>query len=286
MPPATVCHLSAAGTPTASWPSALSGRQCRLRLSATSALPELQPRPGPVPSRAVNASCGCLPPQRCRYSNRVLVQFPFRFANASCGCLPPQRRGHSNRVLARGPCPQVLQRHPGVAKGTSIDPLARGPSTEPLLGQGRVARLSGSGVKPVSCRCFGRTSARHPRREASRWHPGVAKGTSIDPLARGPSAEPLLGQGHVARLSGTGVKPVSCRCFGRTSARHPLREASRWHPGVARQSSIGFSSIKCRCSMDIEVRIGCLSMKCRCFMDVEVRMGCSSIKCHCFMEVP
>ena len=199
MPPAAVCHLSAAGTPTASWPSALSGRQCRLRLSATSALPELQPRPGPVPSRAVNASCGCLPPQRC---------------------------GHSNRVLARGPCPQVLQRHPGVAKGTSIDPLARGPSTEPLLGQG-----------------------------------------------------------HVARLSGTGVKPVSCRCFGRTSARHPRREASRWHPGVARQSSIGSSSMKCRCSMDIEVRIGCLSMKCRCFMDVEVRMGCSSIKCRYFMDV-
>ena len=29
MPPATVCHLSAAGTPTASWPSAQSGCQCR-----------------------------------------------------------------------------------------------------------------------------------------------------------------------------------------------------------------------------------------------------------------
>ena len=77
--------------------------------------------------------------------------------------------------LAREPSPQVLQRHPRVAKGTSIDPLARGPSTEPLLGQGRVARLSGSGVKPVSCRCFGRTSPRHPRLEVSRWHPGVAK---------------------------------------------------------------------------------------------------------------
>ena len=122
MPPAAVCHLSAAGTPTAFWPSALSGRQCRLRLSATSALPELQPRPGPVPSRAVNASCGCL---------------------------PPQRRGHSNRVLARGPCPQVLQRHPGVAKGTSIDPLARGPSTEALLGQGRVERGRASGGETV-----------------------------------------------------------------------------------------------------------------------------------------
>ena len=199
MPPAAVCHLSAAGTPTASWSSAQSGCQCLLRLSATSAPRVLQPRPGPVPCRAVDASCGCLPSQRCWYSNRV---------------------------LARGPCPQVLQRHPGVAKGTSIDPLARGPSTELLLGQGHVARLSGTGVKPVSCRCFGRTSARHPRREASRWHPGVAKGTSI-----------------------------------------------------------GSSSIKCRYSMDIEVRIGCLSMKCRCSMDVEVRKGFLSIKCRCFMDV-
>ena len=37
--------------------------------------------------------------------------------------------------LARGPSPQVLQRHPGVAKGTSIDPLARGPSTEHSCGR-------------------------------------------------------------------------------------------------------------------------------------------------------
>ena len=148
-----------------------------------------------------------------------------------------------------------------------------------------------------------RSSARRPYPQVPRWHPRVAKGTSIDPLARGPSTEPLLGQGHVARLSGTGVKPVSCRCFGRTSARHPRREASRWHPGVARQSSIGsssmksryfmdievrmgFLSMKSRYFMDVEVRMGCSSMKCRCFMDVEVRMGCSSIKCHCFMEVP
>ena len=113
-----------------------------------------------------------------------------------------------------------------------------------------------------------RSSARRPLPQAPQWHPRVASGASIGTLARGPSTEPLLGQGHVARLSGTGVKPVSCRCFGRTSARHPRREASRWHPGVARQSSIGSSSIKSRCSMDVEVRIGCLSMKCRCFMDV------------------
>ena len=195
----------------------------------------------------------------------------------------------------------------------------RGLSVASWRGEGDIYRLFGTGTlnrttsgagsrgeaspnQPQTglCRCFGRTLTRHPRREASRWHPGmarqssigssarrplpqapqwhprVAKGASIDPLARGPSTELLLGQGRVARLSGTGVKPVSCRCFGWISARHPRREASRWHPGMARQSSIGSSSIKCRCFMDVEVRIGCLSMKCRCFMDVEVRIGCSA----------
>ena len=148
------------------------------------------------------------------------------------GGIPAWRRGSSDRSSARRPCPQMPQWHPRVARGASD-----------------------------------RSSARRPYPQVPQCHPRVAKGTSIDPLARGPSTEPLLGQGHVARLSGTGVKPVSCRCFGRTSARHPRREASRWHPGVAKQSSIGSSSIKCRYSMDIEVRIGFLSMKCRCFMD-------------------
>ena len=76
MPPAAVCHLSAAGTPTASWSTSLFGSQCLLRLSAASAPRVLQPRPGPVPCRVANAACGCLPPQRCRNSNRVLVQCP------------------------------------------------------------------------------------------------------------------------------------------------------------------------------------------------------------------
>ena len=158
------------------------------------------------------------------------------------------RRGSSDRSLAQLPCPQVPQCHPRVAKGRKSVPLT---GLRSGLGPG-LARL--------------------PCPQVLQRHSGVAKGTSIDPLARGPSTEPLLGQGHVARLSGTGVKPVSCRCFGRTSARHPRREASRWHPGVARQSSIGSSSIKCRCFMDVEVRIGCLSIKCRCSMDVEVQV--------------
>ena len=114
--------------------------------------------------------------------------------------------------------------------------------------------------------------ARPPCPQVPQWHPRVARGASIGTLARGPSTEALLGQGRVPKHLPTNLKPVSCRCFGRTSARHPRREASRWHPGVARQSSIGSSSMKCRCFMDVEVRIGFLSMKCRCFMDVEVRI--------------
>ena len=76
MPPAVICHLSAAGTPTASWFTALFGSQSLLRLSATSALPILQPRPGPLPFSGANASCDCLPPHRCLHSNRVLVHCP------------------------------------------------------------------------------------------------------------------------------------------------------------------------------------------------------------------
>ena len=82
MPPAAVCHLSAAGTPTASWFSAFSG---------------------------ANAACNCLPPQRRGHSNRVLVLCQSA-VDASCGCLPPQRRGHSNRVLVQ--CPVGLPMPP------------------------------------------------------------------------------------------------------------------------------------------------------------------------------
>ena len=256
--------------------------------------------------RVARLSGSGVKPISCRCFGRTSALHPRREASR---WHPRVARQSSIDSSARRPCLQVPQWHPRVARGASIGTLTRRPSTEALLGQGHVARLSGTGVKPFSCRCFGRTSARHPRREASRWHPGVArqssigssarrplpqapqwhprvaKGASIDPLAREPSIELLLGQGHVARLSGSGVKPVSCRCFGRTSPRHPRREASRWRPGMARQSSIGSSSIKCRYSMDIVVRIGCSSMKCRYSMDIEVRIGCLSIKCRCFMDV-
>ena len=167
--------------------------------------------------------------RKCKFRNNSRNAIQHSAVDIWSGLPAPARDFHR----ARSPRLHASQWHPRVAKGSSD-----------------------------------RSSARRPYPQVSQCHPRVAKGTSIDPLARGPSTESLLGQGHVARLSGTGVKPVSCRCLGRTSARHPRREASRWHHGVAKQSSIGSSSIKCRYSMDIEVRIEFLSMKCRCFMDV------------------
>ena len=84
------------------------------------------------------------------------------------------------RSSARKPCPQVPQWHP------------------------RVARLSGTGVKPVPNRCSGRSSARHPSLQVLQSHPGVAK-----------------------------------RSSGRFLAQRPYPQVPQWHPHVARPLSIG-----------------------------------------------
>ena len=105
----------------------------------------------------------------------------------------------SDRSLAQQPLPQAPQRHPRVAKGTSIGTLARGPSTEALLGQGRVPKerksvpLTGlwSGSRPGL--------ARHPRLQIVLRQGRVAKRASIGTLARRPSTEGLLGQGRVPK---------------------------------------------------------------------------------------
>ena len=81
---------------------------------------------------------------------------------------------------ARGPLPQMPQWHP------------------------RVARLSGTGVKPVPNRCSGRFSARHPSLQVLQSHPGVAK-----------------------------------RSSGRFLAQRPYPQVPQWHPHVARPLSIG-----------------------------------------------
>ena len=134
------------------------------------------------------------------------------------------------------------QWHPRVAKRASIGTLARGPSTEALLGQGRVSKeresvpLTGlwSGSRPGL--------ARHPRLQVVLRHPGVAKGTSIGISARGPSTEALLGQGRVSKeresvpLTGlwSGSRPGL--------ARHPRLQVVLRHPGVAKGTSIATSA--------------------------------------------
>ena len=287
MPPAAVCHLSAAGTPTASWSTSLFGSQCRLRLSATSAPRALQPRPGPLPFSGANAACGCLPPQRRGYSNRVLVQCPVglpmppaavchlsavgtptaswhsvqsgcqcrlqlsatsaprgtptaswssalsgcqcrlwlsatsappvlqprpgpvpsRVANASCGCLPPQRRGHSNRVLVhfpfREPMPPAAVCHLSAA-GT---PTASWSSA--LSGCQCLLRLSATSALPElqpaswpsvqsGCQCLLWMSATSAPR-ALQPRPGTGTMPTSTPVASS------RGEGDIYRPFGTGT---------------------------------------------------------------------------------
>ncbi len=129
----------------------------------------------------------------------------------------------SDQSSARPPCLQIPQWHPRVAKRASIGTLARGSSTEALLGQGRVSKerksvpLTGlwSGSRPglarrlclrmpqwhprVAKRASDRSLARPPCLQMPQWHPRVAKRASIGTLARGPSTEALLGQGRVSK---------------------------------------------------------------------------------------
>ena len=98
MPPANVCHLSAAGTPTASWSSALSGCQCRLRLSATSALREGGSAPGASPEDYFPARCFSQAQAEARVSSigRSAFQpssFSARVGSAHMATTSPGRRG-------------------------------------------------------------------------------------------------------------------------------------------------------------------------------------------------
>ena len=132
-----------------------------------------------------------------------------------------------DRSSARRPYLQMPQWHPRVAKSASIGTLARGPSTEALLGQGRVSKerksvpLTGlwSGSRPGL--------ARHPRLQVVLRHPRVAKGSSIG-----------------------------------SSARRPCLQRSQWHPGVAKGAFVKakgavLGNIKCN------EEGACLQLGCR-----------------------
>ena len=106
--------------------------------------------------------------------------------------IPAWQRTNTDRPLARIPCPQVLQRHPGVANGASD-----------------------------------RSSAQRPCPQIPQGHPGVAKGASGRSLARPPC--PQLPQGHpgVAKNHLTKDKPVSARCKDQLSYCRAYRQTYR-----------------------------------------------------------
>ena len=145
----------------------------------------------------------------------------------------------SDRSLAQHPLPQVPQRHPRVAKGTSIGTLARGPSTEALLGQGRVPKERKSVPLQGLWSSLRPGLARHPRLQVVLRQGRVAKGTSIGTLARGPSTEALLGQGRVPKER----KSVPLQGFWSSlrpySARHPRLKLVLRQGRVAKRTSIG-----------------------------------------------
>ena len=133
----------------------------------------------------------------------------------------------------------MLFRSPHVAKRASIGTLARGPSTEALLGQGRVPK----GRKSVPLAGFWSSSrpgsARHPRLQVVLSHPRVAKRASIGILARGPSTEALLWQGSVAK-GRESVPLKGLRSSLRPGlARHPRLQIVLMQGRVAKRASIG-----------------------------------------------
>ena len=76
------------------------------------------------------------------------------------------RRGSSDRSSARLPCPQVLQRHPRVAKGSSDRSSARGPCPQVPQCHSRVARR-------VLWTVFGPAGGQHIRRTRGYAAPGT-----------------------------------------------------------------------------------------------------------------
>ncbi len=125
-----------------------------------------------------------------------------------------------DRSLARPPCPQVLQRHPVVAKGASIGSSARPPCPQVPQWHPRVTKGSSIG-----------SSARPPCPQVPQWHPRVAKESPIGSSARPPC--PQVPRWHPGVTKGASI---------RSSARPPCPQASQWHPRVAKESSIGSSA--------------------------------------------
>ena len=143
------------------------------------------------------------------------------------------------RSSARGPLPQIPQGHPRVAKRASISTSARGPSTEALLGQGRVPKGRES-VPLTGLRSGSRPGlAQHSRLQVVLRMGRVTKWASIGTLARRPSTVALLGQGRVAK--GRKSVPLTGLWSGSRPglARRPYPHALQSYPRVANGQPTG-----------------------------------------------
>ena len=129
-----------------------------------------------------------------------------------------------------------------MAKGLSIGSSARGPSTEALLGQGRVPKGRES-VPLQGLRSGSRPGlARHPRLQVVLRQGRVTKGTSIGTLAQPPC--PQMPQSHPGVAKGReSVALQGLRSGSRLGlARHPRLQVVLRQGRVAKGLSIGSSA--------------------------------------------
>ena len=110
----------------------------------------------------------------------------------------------AGRSLARHPRPQVLQSRLTVAKQSSDRSLTRRPCPQVPQCHPRVARLSGTGVKPVFGLCSGRSSARQPCLQVPQGHLCVARPSSVDTLVTRPRPQVRQSRLPVAKQSSIG----------------------------------------------------------------------------------
>ena len=146
------------------------------------------------------------------------------------------RRGTSGRSSERRPCPQVLQKHPRMAKGSSGRSSERRPCPQVLQRHPRMAKgrksvpLTGlrSGLRPGL--------AWRPCPQVLQRHPRVAKGL-LDGLWHGHHAHSYL-RGITAWRRGllTGLRPVRRSAYSENAGIRCARPA-RLHiqrPGIRR----------------------------------------------------
>ena len=144
---------------------------------------------------------------------------PHRYSSG----IPAWRRGSSGRSLARGPCPQVLEWHPRVAKGKEIGTVdvimvkfATGFGTATLPTDTSVAFRRGEGVFcTVSIRSFidDYAGLRHsdPTHRYLRGILAWRGGSSDRSSPRSPNPQVPQWHSRVAKHHSTGLEPVFSR---------------------------------------------------------------------------